>query len=155
MAKALNLCQFIGNLGADPEVRHTQAGKAVASIRVACSESWKDQQGQQQERTEWVRATAFGKLGDFMGEYLRKGSKVYISGRMQTDKYQAQDGSDRYATKIIVNDMLMLDGAQGGGGQGAQSQSGGQSSGGAPAPGNEPADDFDDDIPFITAWSAW
>ena len=151
MAKALNLCQFIGNLGADPEVRYTQAGKAVASIRVACSESWKDQQGQQQERTEWVRATAFGKLGEIMGEYLRKGSKVYISGRMQTDKYQAQDGSDRYATKIIVNDMLMLDVAQGGGGQG-----GGHSSGGAPAPANDPpAQDWDDDIPFVTAWSVW
>lgn len=135
MAKGVNKCIFIGNLGADPETRFTTNGTAVANLRVAVSEQWKDKNsGQQQERTEWVRVAAFGRLAEIMGEYLSKGSQVYIEGRMQTDKYQDDQGNDRYATKIVANDMQML------GGRGGSDQ--GQSSGPAREPGS------DDDPPF-------
>lgn len=118
MAQGLNNCQFIGNLGADPETRYTPSGVAVCNIRIGCSESWKDKNtGEKQERTEWVRIVAFNRLAEIMGEYLKKGSQVYIEGRMQTDKYQDDQGNDRYATKIIARDMQML-GGRGGSDQG-------------------------------------
>lgn len=105
----LNKCDFIGRLGQDPEVKYGANGNAIANISIGCSEKWKNKNtGQQQERTEWVRASAFGKLAEIMGEYLRKGSLVYISGKMQTRKWQDQNGQDRYTTEIIVNDMKML-----------------------------------------------
>lgn len=153
MARGVNKCIFIGNLGADPEVRYTANGSAVANIRIAVSESWKDRQtGEQQERTEWVRAVGFNRLGEVMGEYLAKGSQVYIEGRMQTRKWQDQQGNDRYSTEIVVGDLQMLGGRGGG-------QSGGQAGGGSARGGSEPpqgggssapppGDDFDDDIPF-------
>lgn len=108
MANDLNQCQFIGRLGQDPEMRYMPSGDAVASFSVACGEKWKDKQGQPQERTEWVNCTAFGKLAEIIGEYLKKGSQVFVSGKMKTEKYQAQDGTDRYSTKIIVQNMQML-----------------------------------------------
>ena len=136
MSKGLNACQFIGNLGVDPEMRYTPSGAAVANFRIGCSESWMDKQsGERQERTEWVRCVAFGKLAEVCGEYLHKGSRVYVSGRMKTDKYQAQDGSDRYSTSIVVGDMIMLDGKSEPRQQSKPQQA-------------EPADDFDQDIPF-------
>jgi len=107
----LNRADFIGRLGNDPEIRYLPNGDAVASLSIACGEKWKDKQGNQMERTEWVNCSAFGKLADIMGEYLRKGSLVYISGKMQTDKYQdKQTGQDKYSTKIVVREMKMLGG---------------------------------------------
>ena len=114
MSRSLNKVQLIGNLGADPEVRVTQAGKSVANFTVATSESWTDQQGQKQERTEWHRVVIFGKLADIAKQYLRKGHKVYIEGQLATDKWTDQQGQERYTTKIQVagfgGTMLMLGG---------------------------------------------
>jgi single-strand DNA-binding protein len=158
MAKGVNKCIFIGNLGADPETRYTPSGVAVTNIRIAVSETWKDRQsGEQQERTEWVRVVGFNRLAEIMGEYLQKGSQVYVEGRMQTNKWQDQQGNDRYTTEIIANDMQMLGGrgggggggAPGGGGSGQRGGGGGQQGGGNQQGGSQPpADDFDDDIPF-------
>ncbi|MZR61314.1 single-stranded DNA-binding protein [Alcanivorax sp. DP30] len=177
MARGVNKVILIGNLGADPETRFMPSGGAVTNIRLATSESWKDKQsGQMQERTEWHRVVFFNKLGEIAGEYLKKGSKVFIEGSIRTRKWQGQDGQDRYTTEIVANDMQMLDGrgeggGQGGGGfapQGNQGNQGGQGNaggygnndnfgGGGNAPQSNPnqggsfsgpADDFDDDIPF-------
>ncbi len=136
----LNNCQFIGHLGRDPEIRHTPSGDAVVTINVACTEKWKDKGGQQQERTEWVRGVAFGRLAEIMEQYLSKGSLVYISGKMQTRKWQAQDGSDRYTTEINIREMKML-GGRGNDGQPATHQERQQQLAAQ-------TDDFDDDIPF-------
>lgn len=131
----INVCTFIGRLGADPETRATQSGDTVTNIRIACSESWKDKNGDKQERTEWVPVVFFGRLAEIVSEYLHKGSLVYVSGRMQTRKWQDRDGNDRYTTEIVAREMKMLDGKKGGGQQEAS------------AP---PADDdfVPDDIPF-------
>ncbi|SFD82266.1 single-strand DNA-binding protein [Thiohalospira halophila DSM 15071] len=162
-SRGVNKVILIGNLGADPEVRYTQNGSAVANLRLATSEQWRDKQtGENQERTEWHRVAMFGRLGEIAGEYLKKGSKVYIEGKLQTRKWQAQDGSDRYTTEVVANEMQMLDSRGGGGGDfgGGQQQGGfqggqGQQQGGG-APQGQPApqggggafDDMDDDIPF-------
>lgn len=106
----LNRCDFIGRLGQDPELRYTKDGKAVANLSLAVSETWKDKQGQKQEKTEWVRVSAFGRLAEIMGEYLRKGSQVYVSGKMQTRKWQDNNGQDRYTTEILANELQMLGG---------------------------------------------
>ena len=158
MARGINKVILVGNLGADPETRYTSGGSAVSNIRVATTDSWRDKQtGEQQERTEWHRVVMFGRLGEIAAEYLRKGSQVYIEGRLQTRKWQAQDGSDRWSTEIVANDMQML-GSRGGGGGSMPPDPGGQTWGddaGPPASGGskkgkvtEPVDDFDDDIPF-------
>lgn len=111
MSKGINKVIIVGNLGNDPEVRYTPAGTAVANISVATSESWKDKQtGEQQERTEWHRIVGFNRLGEIMGEYLRKGSKVYVEGSIRTRKWQDKDGQDRYTTEIVASEMQMLDG---------------------------------------------
>lgn len=110
MANDLNRHECIGRLGEDPSCKYLPSGEAVTNISVACSSSWKDKQGNKQEATEWIRYTAFGKLAEIMAEYLKKGSKVYLSGKMKTRKYQAQDGSDRFSTEIIAESMQMLDG---------------------------------------------
>ncbi len=154
MARGINKVILIGNLGNDPEVRYMPDGGAVANITVATSEQWKDKQtGEQQERTEWHRVVLFRRLGEIAGEYLKKGSKVYIEGKLQTRKWQDQNGNDRYTTEIVANEMQMLDSRGSGSGsanfgQGAPARS--QSTGAAPA--NQPAagglEDFDDDIPF-------
>ncbi len=152
---SVNKVILIGNLGADPEVRYMPNGGAVANITVATTEQWKDKQtGEQQERTEWNRVVLYRRLAEIAGEYLRKGSKVYIEGRLQTRKWQDQNGNDRYTTEIVANEMQMLDSrSSSGGGSGfqqqpaAQGQSGGAQSSGAQQGGGS-VDDFDDDIPF-------
>ncbi len=105
----INNCMFIGRLGRDPEVRYTQSGSPVCSFKIACSEKYKDAPGNVQENTEWVPIVAWAKLAEICGEYLQKGSLVYISGRMQTRKWQDQSGTDRYTTEIVAREMKMLD----------------------------------------------
>ena len=147
MSKGINKAIIVGNLGQDPEVRYTQAGKAVTNISVATSESWKDKQsGEKQEKTEWHRIVFFDRLAEVAGEYLKKGSKVYVEGKLQTRKWQDQNGADRYTTEITAREMQMLDSRQGDQAQPAgnvESPAGGQ---GAGAP---PQNGFDDEsIPF-------
>lgn len=154
MARGINKVILIGNLGADPESRAMPSGMTVANIRVATSETWKDKQsGESKERTEWHTVAMFGKLGDIAGEYLKKGSKVYIEGSLRTRKWQDKQGNDRYTTEIIADQMQMLDGRpanqpSGNGSRGNQQQ-GNQR---RPAHGNngDPSGkgEFDDDIPF-------
>ncbi|WP_432696840.1 single-stranded DNA-binding protein [Marinobacterium sp. YM272] len=118
MARGINKVILVGNLGGDPEVRYMPSGNAVTNVTVATSESWKDKQsGQQQERTEWHRVVFFNRLAEIAGEYLRKGSKVYVEGSLRTRKWQGQDGQDRYTTEIVASEMQMLDsrGGEGGG----------------------------------------
>ncbi|AJD47021.1 single-stranded DNA-binding protein [Isoalcanivorax pacificus W11-5] len=117
MARGINKVILIGNLGADPETRFLPSGGAVTNVNIATSESWKDKQtGQMQERTEWHRVVFFNRLGEIAGEYLKKGSKVYIEGSLRTRKWQGQDGQDRYTTEIVASEMQMLDSRSGGGG---------------------------------------
>ena len=118
MSKGINKVILIGNLGSDPEIRHMPNGNAVANLSLATSESWKDKQtGQKQEKVEWHRVTTYNRLAEIAGEYLKKGSKIYIEGRLQTRKWQGQDGADRYTTEVIANDMQFLDSRPSGGGQ--------------------------------------
>jgi len=161
-SRGINKVILIGNLGADPETRYMPSGGAVTNVRLATSEQWKDKQtGQPQERTEWHRVVFFNRLGEIAGEYLRKGSKVYVEGSLRTRKWQGQDGQDRYTTEIVASEMQMLDSrGQMGGGDYAPADSYNQApprqpQGGAQAPspaggGDNPSDfgDFDDDIPF-------
>ena len=163
MPRGVNKVILIGNLGADPETRYTASGSAVTNIRLATTDSWRDRQsGERQERTEWHRVVFFSRLAEIAAEYLRKGSQCYIEGQIRTNKWQGQDGQDRYTTEIIANEMQML-GSRGGGGGGAgapQSRrreedsgsawpGGGQGGSAPPASGGGgPPDDFDDDIPF-------
>jgi single-strand DNA-binding protein len=110
-SRGINKVILIGNIGQDPEIRYTPAGSAITNISVATSETWKDKQsGQSQERTEWHRVVFFNRLAEIAGEYLRKGSKVYIEGSLRTRKWQDQQGQDRYTTEIVANEMQMLDG---------------------------------------------
>ncbi len=147
MARGVNKVILVGNLGKDPEVRYMPNGNAVANITLATSESWKDKQtGEPQEKTEWHRIVLFRRLGEIAGEYLKKGSQVYIEGRLQTRKWQDNSGNDRYTTEIVADNMQML-GGRGGGSAGFQSDAAPQSKA-APAPATAGADDFDDDIPF-------
>lgn len=151
MARGINKVILIGNLGADPETRYSAAGSAVTNARLATTDQWRDKQsGEQQERTEWHRLVFFGRLAEIAGEYLKKGSKVFVEGRLQTRKWQGQDGQDRYTTEIVVNDMQMLDGR--GGDMGGGSSGGGEASAPASTASDHqaaaPVDDFDDDIPF-------
>jgi single-strand DNA-binding protein len=160
MARGINKVILIGNLGADPETRAMPSGTTVANLRVATSESWRDKQtGEQQERTEWHRVALFGRLAEIAGEYLRKGSQVYIEGSLRTRKWQDKQGNERYSTEIVGNELQMLGGRGGGGGApGAGAEAGGRSSGaggGAPSDaeesgggGSSRGEEFDDDIPF-------
>lgn len=146
----VNKVILIGNLGAEPEVRYTAGGDAVANIRIATSESWKDRNtGETQERTEWHNVVFFGKLAEIVAQYLHKGSKIYVEGKFTTETYE-KDGQTHYATKVIINDMLMLDGkGSGGSGSGSKGASGSSGSEQQQAPaGQDGFDDFDDDIPF-------
>lgn len=113
--RGVNKVILVGNLGNDPEVRYMPNGNAVANLSLATSESWKDQQGQVQERTEWHRLTMYRKLAEIAGEYLKKGSQIYVEGKLQTRKWQDQQGQDRYTTEVIVDQMQMLGGREGGG----------------------------------------
>ena len=162
MARGINKVILVGNCGQDPETRFSAAGAAITNVSIATSESWKDKQtGQQQERTEWHRVVFFNRLGEIAGEYLKKGSKIYVEGSLRTRKWQDKEGQDRYTTEIVGNEMQMLDsrgmsdGQTGQGGQSYQSGAAAQSQQAAPqgqqaqAP-MAPAggDDWDDDIPF-------
>lgn len=149
----LNKAQIIGHLGNDPEVRHTQSGTCVCEISVATTERWKDQNGDQQERTEWHRVTFWGKLGEIAGEYLRKGARVYVEGKLQTEKWTDREGVDRYTTKIVGSDMKMLDRREGSNDNAPRQQRQERQERPAPqqrqAPQQPPMDDYaDDDIPF-------
>jgi single-strand DNA-binding protein len=150
MARGINKVILIGNLGADPETRYTQGGSAVANLRVATSEAWRDRQsGEMQEHTEWHRVVCFARLGEIAGEYLRKGSKVYIEGRIRTRKWQDQSGQERYTTEIVADNMQMLDSRGAGGGDGyqpSQNRAPERSFDQAPNPVDDV--DMDDDIPF-------
>ena len=163
MARGINKVILIGNLGADPETRAMPSGATVANLRIATSESWRDKQtGEQQERTEWHRVAFFGRLAEVAGEYLRKGSQVYVEGSLRTRKWQDKQGNDRYSTEIVGNDLQMLGGRGGGAasasGAGAAASGAAAASGGAGAGasseseesggGSGRGDDFDDDIPF-------
>ncbi len=169
MARGINKVILVGNLGNDPETKYTQGGMAVTKVSLATTSVRKDREGNTQERTEWHRVTFFGKLGEIAGEYLRKGSQVYVEGSIRYDKYTGQDGTERYSTDIIADEMQMLGGRAGeGGGGGGGGGSRGEYRGGGerqsrpparqevaprreapPAKSNDFADDFaDDDIPF-------
>jgi single-strand DNA-binding protein len=151
MARGVNKVILIGHLGADPETKSMPSGTSVANLRIATSESYKDKQTNEwQERTEWHNVALFGRLAEVAGEYLRKGSQVYIEGRLRTRKWQDKQGNDRYSTEIIAADMQML-GGRGGGAGGAAGGEGrpARSSASEPATSNSERDtEFDDDIPF-------
>lgn len=139
MSRGVNKVILVGNLGEDPTVKYMPSGSAVANISVATAESWKDKTtGEKQEKTEWHRVVMFARLAEIAGEYLRKGSQVYIEGRLQTRKWQGKDGQDRYTTEIVANDMQML------GARGAGSSSSSPQSNAAP-PSSPPGKDFEDD----------
>ena len=147
MARGVNKVILIGNLGKDPEVRYMPNGQAVANVTIATSETWKDKtSGEQKEQTEWHRVVFFRRLAEIAGEYLKKGSKVYIEGRLQTRKWQNKDGQDQYTTEIVANEMQMLDS------KGAGSNFSNSPPANMETAGGEPhmaaAGDFDDDIPF-------
>ena len=159
---SLNRVILIGNLGRDPETRYLPNGDAVANISVATTESWKDKSGEKQEKTEWHRVTLYRRLGEIAGEYLKKGSQVYIEGRIEYREYE-KDGVKRYSTDIIASEMKMLGSRQGGGepmdrdsgpserpprASGGAGGSGSGGSGGGTPPAKKKLDDFDDDIPF-------
>jgi single-strand DNA-binding protein len=171
MARGINKVIIIGNLGQDPDVKAMPSGMTVANLRIATSESWKDKQsGEMKEQTEWHSVAMFGRLAEIAGEYLRKGSQVYIEGRLRTRKWQDKQGNDRYTTEVVANEMQMMGGRGGAGGGGAgggmgggEPRSGGGGGGGAGGSGGRPSggdegyaqpgrstekDDFDDDIPF-------
>jgi len=148
MARGVNKVIIVGNLGADPDTKYMPSGAAVTNLSVATNESWKDKQtGEQKDRTEWHRVAMFGRLAEIAAEYLRKGSQIYIEGKLRTRKWQDQQGNDRYTTEIIADEMQMLGGRTGSGAPamgdfgpppGGPPQGGGGGGGG----------DFDDDIPF-------
>jgi len=156
MARGINKVILIGNLGKDPEVRYAANGNAIANITLATSESWKDKNsGEQVDKTEWHRVVFFNRLAEVVGEYLKKGSKVYIEGKLQTRKWQDKSGQDRYTTEVVASEMQMLDSRGGGSANFDQSQSQNQYSSAPAQPQSAPqqqapapAGDFDDDIPF-------
>ncbi len=176
MARGINKVILVGNLGQDPETRYMPSGGAVTNVTLATSDTWKDKTtGQPQERTEWHRVVFFNRLAEIAGEYLKKGSKVYVEGSLRTRKWQGQDGQDRYTTEIVAGEMQMLDSRSGAGGgmgggmndynqappqqqqqqQRQPQQAPPQQQNQAPQQQNQPPqqpaggfDDFDDDIPF-------
>ena len=167
---SINKVTLIGNLGKDPEMRYMPSGEAIANLTLATTDNWKDKTGAKQEKTEWHRISMFGRIAEVAGEYLKKGSSVYIEGRLQTRKWQDKDGQDRYTTEIVANEMKMLGGRPGGGvesttsfddsdrGERSNERGGstprstgqpmGSGSSSASAPKKAKLDDFDDDIPF-------
>ena len=154
---SVNKVIIIGNLGRDPETRYMPDGGAITNISVATTDKWKDKSGEMQEKTEWHRVAFFGKLAEIAGEYLKKGSQVYVEGRLQTRKWQDKDGADKYTTEIVANVMQMRGSRQGmgGGDRGAEREPAEREAGGSRAaakPAGKPAggkfEDFEDDIPF-------
>ena len=165
MARGVNKVILVGTLGKDPEVRYSQAGAALTSVSIATNESWKDKNGEKQERTEWHRVKFFGRLAEIAGEYLKKGGQVYIEGSLRTDKYTDKQGVERYSTDIIADEMQMLGGMPGGAERGERGGGGGErpqraaggyggdrgdrGGSGASAPPPRSDEPFpDDDIPF-------
>jgi len=158
MARGINKVILIGNIGKDPEIRYTSSGGAVANCSIATSETWKDKHtGDKVEKTEWHSLVFFGRLAEVVGEYVQKGSKIYVEGRLQTRKWQDKSGNDRYTTEIVANEMQMLssrgDDYQDDTQRAARSRGYQQSSGGSAAQPVQPQaeqndQDFDDDIPF-------
>jgi single-strand DNA-binding protein len=147
MARGINKVILIGNLGTDPEVRYMPSGSAVTNVSIATSENWKDKEsGEQKERTEWHRVVFFNRLAEIAGEYLRKGSKIYIEGRLQTRKWQDKSGMDRYTTEIVAGEMQMLDSKGSSGGNNMSQAPQKQTPQTQAAPEN--TENFDDDIPF-------
>ena len=152
MSRGVNKVILIGNLGADPEIKYMPSGTAIANISVATTRSWKEKNtGEQRDQTEWHRVVFFDRLAEIVGEYLKKGSQVYLEGRLQTRKWQDQECVDRYSTEIVASDMQML-GSRGGEGASSANFGGGgqareQASQGAPASA-PPEPEFDDDVPF-------
>jgi single-strand DNA-binding protein len=147
MARGVNKVILIGNLGKDPEVRYMPSGSAVTNITLATTESWKDKQtGEQQERTEWHNVAFFGRLAEIVGEYLRKGSQVYVEGSLRTRKWQDKNGNDRYTTEVIASEMQMLGGRGGTIEYGKETPAATVSA--PPAPAGGAREEFDDDIPF-------
>ena len=151
---SVNKVILIGNLGADPETRYLPSGDAVTNIRMATTDVWKDKGGEKQEHTEWHRVAFFGKLAEIAGEYLKKGSPVYVEGRIRTRKWQDKDGQDRYSTEIVADRMQLL-GSRGGGSEpmarepkAAAAAEGGGAKPAAKKGGGASFDDMDDDIPF-------
>jgi len=157
---SINKVMLIGNLGKDPEIRYMPSGDAIANLTLATTENWKDKSGEKQEKTEWHRVSMFGRMAEIAGEYLKKGSSVYIEGKLQTRKWQDKEGNDRYTTEIVANEMKMLGGRASGGDIGMDKPASNVSAGGAkpsrPAGNSSPApstggsgfDDMEDDIPF-------
>lgn len=143
MARGVNKVILVGNLGNDPEVRHATSGTTITTLSVATSESWKDKNGEQQERTEWHRCKAFGRLAEICGEYLKKGRQVYIEGSLRTEKYTDKNGVEKYATDIIMDQMQML-GGNPDGGQRRESPQPQRQSDSAPKQDQMP----DEDLPF-------
>ena len=154
MARGVNKVILVGNLGQDPQTRAMPSGKTVVNLRIATTDQWRDKQtGENKENTEWHTVVMFDRLAEVAAEYLRKGSQVYIEGKLRTRKWQDKEGNDRYSTEIVANDMQMLGGRGGGGatGGGGYEREPAQRSGGAPeggAAGGGSRDEFDDDIPF-------
>lgn len=151
MARGVNKVILVGNLGKDPEVRYMPSGGAVANVTLATSEQWKDKQsGEQKERTEWHSVVFYQRLAEIVGEYLKKGSQIYVEGSLRTRKWQDKSGNDRYTTEIVASEMQMLGGRSSGGGSSAEFGGGSSRGTAAPAGGDEGRFDtgFDDDIPF-------
>ncbi len=154
MARGVNKAILIGNLGADPDTRYMPSGSAVTNCRIATTEAWKDREtGDQQERTEWHNIVFFGRLAEIAGEYLRKGSQVYIEGRLRTRKWQDREGNDRWTTEINADQMQMLGGRPGAGAPAATPSSRSEApepapAAPAPAPAAAQTEEFEDDIPF-------
>lgn len=147
---SVNKVILIGNLGADPETRYLPSGDAVTNIRIATTENWKDKSGDKQEHTEWHRISFFGRLAEVAGEYLKKGSPVYVEGRIRTRKWQDKEGQDRYSTEIVADRMQLL-GGRGGADSGGGGREPATAGGGGKAPAKKSGgsfDDMDDDIPF-------
>jgi single-strand DNA-binding protein len=151
---SVNKVILVGNLGKDPEVRYMPNGEAVASVTLATTDKWKDKQGQPQEKTEWHNLSFFGRQAEIAGEYLRKGSPIYVEGRISTDKWQDKEGKDRYTTKIIVQQMQMLGSKSGGGSFEVVDKPSAPASSAVSSPSKPETskgggfDNFDDDIPF-------
>ena len=162
MARGINKVILVGTLGKDPEVRYSQSGSALTSVSIATNESWKDKNGEKQEKTEWHSIVFYGRQAEIAAEYLKKGRQIYVEGRLQTRKWQDKDGQDKYTTEIVANVMQMLGSRQGmgggdrdaGGGAGSERPQGSGGGGSAKPAASKPAgkggkfDDFEDDIPF-------
>lgn len=148
---SVNKVILIGNLGADPETRYLPSGDAVTNIRIATTDTWKDKSGEKQEHTEWHRVAFFGKTAEIAGEYLKKGSPVYVEGRIRTRKWQDKEGQERFSTEIVGDRMQLLGGRGGGGAESTQREpvaAGAAAAKSAPRKGGGAFDEMDDDIPF-------